>query len=192
VLAAVKALLVTEGIDPATDAETLLEFERRLTDKQIVPVSYRNLGMQIGDLGPKETTSEFVQAKVAFARGFVEICKAATEQIGQSLKLKGEPVTALDGAAQAGADVSRDSKTRGSETAPPFDLRGVACPLNYVKTKLKLEMMEAGERLEVWLDAGEPIKNVPLSLRNDGHKILMEEPLGPDAAHFKILVEKVE
>ena len=41
-----------------------------------------------------------------------------------------------------------------------YDLRGVACPLNYVKTKLKLEMMDAGERLEVWLDAGEPIKNV--------------------------------
>ena len=30
--------------------------------------------------------------------------------------------------------------------------------MNYVKTKLKLEMMDAGERLEVWLDAGEPIK----------------------------------
>src|SRR5256885_797609 len=73
-----------------------------------------------------------------------------------------------------------------------FDLRGVMCPLNYVKTKLKLEMMDAGERLEVWLDAGDPIKNVPMSLRNDGHKILAEEPLEPDARHFKVLVEKVE
>ncbi|MDE1768859.1 MAG: hypothetical protein KGH62_05870, partial [Candidatus Micrarchaeota archaeon] len=36
-----------------------------------------------------------------------------------------------------------------------------------------LEMMDAGERLEVWLDAGEPIKNVPLSLKNDGHKLLL-------------------
>ncbi|TKB34066.1 MAG: sulfurtransferase TusA family protein [Nitrospira sp.] len=76
--------------------------------------------------------------------------------------------------------------------APVYDLRGVACPLNYVKTKLKLEMMDAGEQLEVWLDAGEPIKNVPLSLKNDGHKLLLQEPLEAEAAHYRILVEKVE
>ncbi|MCS6316401.1 MAG: sulfurtransferase TusA family protein [Nitrospira sp.] len=53
-------------------------------------------------------------------------------------------------------------------------------------------MMDNGEQLEVWLDAGEPIRNVPMSLRNDGHKILAEGPLEPEAKHFKILVEKVE
>ncbi|MEY4705384.1 MAG: hypothetical protein RL042_1589, partial [Nitrospirota bacterium] len=79
-----------------------------------------------------------------------------------------------------------------SSGAPVYDLRGVACPLNYVKTKLKLEMMDAGEQLEVWLDAGEPIKNVPLSLKNDGHKLLLQEPLEAAAAHYRILVEKVE
>jgi len=73
-----------------------------------------------------------------------------------------------------------------------LDLRGVMCPLNYVKTKLKLEMMDDGERLEVWLDAGDPIKNVPMSLRNDGHKVIAEDPLEADEQHFKVLVEKVE
>jgi sulfite reductase (ferredoxin) len=76
--------------------------------------------------------------------------------------------------------------------APVYDLRGVACPLNYVKTKLKLEMMDAGEKLEVWLDAGEPIKNVPMSLKNDGHLVHLQEALEPEAAHYRILVEKVE
>jgi sulfite reductase (ferredoxin) len=79
-----------------------------------------------------------------------------------------------------------------ASSAPVYDLRGVACPLNYVKTKLKLEMMDAGERLEVWLDAGEPIKNVPLSLKNDGHLLLLQEPLEVAAEHYRILVEKVE
>jgi sulfite reductase (ferredoxin) len=187
VLAGAKALLVTEGIDPATDAETFSEFERRLAEKSIVPVSYRNLGSQIGDLGPKDTTPEFAQAKIAFARGFVEVCKAATEQIGKDLKL-----------AQAGKAEGADKPSPALQEMQPatgvtvFDLRGVMCPLNYVKTKLKLEMMEAGERLEVWLDAGDPIKNVPMSLRNDGHKILGEEPLEPESAHFKVLVEKVD
>jgi sulfite reductase (ferredoxin) len=74
---------------------------------------------------------------------------------------------------------------------PVYDLRGVACPLNYVKTKLKLEMMDAGEQLEVWLDAGEPIKNVPMSLKNDGHKVLLQEALESEASHYRVLVEKV-
>ena len=76
--------------------------------------------------------------------------------------------------------------------APVYDLRGVACPMNYVKTKLKLEMMDAGEKLEVWLDAGEPIKNVPMSLKNDGHKVLIQEALEAEASHYRILAEKVE
>src|SRR5206468_9792688 len=87
VLAAAKALLVTEGIDPATDAETFSEFERRLTEKGFVPASYHNLGAQIGDLGPKDTSPEFAHTKIGFARGFVEVCKAATVQMGKDLKL---------------------------------------------------------------------------------------------------------
>jgi sulfite reductase (ferredoxin) len=33
---------------------------------------------------------------------------------------------------------------------------------------------------------------VPLSLKNDGHKLLLQEPLEAVAAHYRILVEKVE
>ncbi|MBM4121570.1 MAG: HEPN domain-containing protein [Nitrospira sp.] len=192
VLAAAKALLVTEGLDPATDAETFTEFERRLAEKGYVPASYRNLGSQIGDLGPKQTTPEFALAKIAFARGFVEACKAATEQIGKDLKLSQAGTTEGTVQKPTPQPVPAKAQPATEAAAPVYDLRGVACPLNYVKTKLKLEMMDAGERLEVWLDAGEPIRNVPMSLRNDGHKILAEEPLEPEAAHFKVLVEKVE
>jgi sulfite reductase (ferredoxin) len=107
--------------------------------------------------------------------------------MAKDLKLKGGEA---DGPSQVAAP---EKAPEAAETsAVVLDLRGVMCPLNYVKTKLKLEMMDTGERLEVWLDAGDPIKNVPMSLRNDGHKVLAEEPLEPEAAHFKVLVEKVE
>lgn len=53
-----------------------------------------------------------------------------------------------------------------------LDLRGVMCPINFVKTKLKLEAMESGEILEVILDSGDPIQNVPKSIKEEGHKIV--------------------
>jgi TusA-related sulfurtransferase len=52
-----------------------------------------------------------------------------------------------------------------------LDLRGTPCPINFVRTKLQLEKMSAGERLEVWLDAGEPIEQVPTSLTVEGYQI---------------------
>jgi len=56
-----------------------------------------------------------------------------------------------------------------------LDLRGVICPYNFVKTKLKLESLEIGDQLRVLLDEGEPIRNVPQSLTNEGHQIIRQE-----------------
>ncbi len=58
-----------------------------------------------------------------------------------------------------------------------LDLRGVICPYNFVKTKLKLETMKEGQVLSVLLDAGDPIRNVPQSVRNEGHEVLSQEPV---------------
>lgn len=191
VLAAAKAMLVTEGIDPSTDSETFIEFERRLASKGMVPERYRELGKLAGDLGVKDTTAEFALAKMAFAKGFVDACRLATEQIGKDLKLASADAASVQAVKPAPVPEKKSVPSAPTGT-PVYDLRGVACPMNYVKTKLKLEMMDAGEQLEVWLDAGEPIKNVPMSLKNDGHKVLVQEALEPDAAHYRILVEKVE
>ena len=57
-----------------------------------------------------------------------------------------------------------------------IDLHGVACPMNLVKTKVALESIAAGEILEVILDEGEAILNVPRSLKEEGHKILKVIP----------------
>jgi sulfite reductase (ferredoxin) len=189
VLAAAKALLVTEGLEPSSDAQTFTEFDRRIAQTGVVPAIYRDLSKQVGDLGPKDTSAESARAKMSFAKGFVDACRAATDQIGKDLKLAAvkENVPAAPAVMESKPAVSLP--TGG---APVYDLRGVACPLNYVKTKLKLEMMDAGEKLEVWLDAGEPIKNVPMSLKNDGHVVHLQEALEPEAAHYRILVEKVE
>jgi TusA-related sulfurtransferase len=53
-----------------------------------------------------------------------------------------------------------------------LDLRGTPCPLNFVRTKLRLEKMPPNQILEVWLDKGEPIEQVPNSLQMSGYQIL--------------------
>jgi tRNA 2-thiouridine synthesizing protein A len=52
-----------------------------------------------------------------------------------------------------------------------LDLTGVLCPMNWVRARLALERMEPGERLELVLDAGEPIESVPRSAREEGHEV---------------------
>ena len=59
-----------------------------------------------------------------------------------------------------------------------LDLRGTPCPLNFVRTKLKLERMTPGTLLEVWLDPGEPIEQVPDSLKMDGYGVEAVDDLG--------------
>ena len=55
-----------------------------------------------------------------------------------------------------------------------LDLTGVPCPMNWVRTKLALEGMAAGKRLEVRLDPGEPLESVPRSAREDGHDVSVQ------------------
>lgn len=69
-----------------------------------------------------------------------------------------------------------------------LDLRGTPCPLNFVRTKLKLQRMPVGNLLEVWLDAGEPVEQVPDSLRSEGFLI---EGLEPSAeGYFALQVRR--
>ncbi|PIW67065.1 MAG: preprotein translocase subunit TatB [Candidatus Omnitrophica bacterium CG12_big_fil_rev_8_21_14_0_65_43_15] len=68
-----------------------------------------------------------------------------------------------------------------------INLKGVPCPLNFVKTKLKLETMGTGEVLEVELDDGEPITNVTASVKEEGHQILKVEKADE---YWKLLIKK--
>ncbi len=68
-----------------------------------------------------------------------------------------------------------------------LDLRGVLCPINFVKTKLKLESMNEGEVLEIVLDSGEPIQNVPKSIKDEGHKII---DVKKETDHFRLKIRK--
>jgi TusA-related sulfurtransferase len=77
-------------------------------------------------------------------------------------------------------------------TAPSsaLDLRPYACPLTYVKTRIALERLAEGERLELWLSAGEPVESVPRSAEEEGHRVVVVEPLGQGQAEYRVVIEK--
>lgn len=68
-----------------------------------------------------------------------------------------------------------------------LDLRGTPCPINFVRTKLSLEKMTPGNLLEVWLDPGEPIEQVPDSLTMAGFQV---EQITDCSGYFSLLVRR--
>ncbi|MGH7165454.1 MAG: sulfurtransferase TusA family protein [Nitrospiraceae bacterium] len=84
-------------------------------------------------------------------------------------------------------DHESEDATSELQVDAELDLRGVICPYNFVKTKLKLETMAAGQVLAVILDEGEPIRNVPRSVSDDGHLVLSQEPL---AHSYRVMIRK--
>ncbi|MDR1058860.1 MAG: sulfurtransferase TusA family protein [Treponema sp.] len=81
---------------------------------------------------------------------------------------------------------------RGSEDAPRIDARvditGVVCPVTFVKTKVALEELEDGQVLEIKLNDGEPIQNIPRSLKDEGHRVTGVSQSGDGT--FLLTVEK--
>jgi TusA-related sulfurtransferase len=60
-----------------------------------------------------------------------------------------------------------------------LDVTGEVCPMTFVRTKLLIEKMRSGETAVVCLNPGEPLTNVPRSVREHGHAVLSLAPADP-------------
>jgi len=104
------------------------------------------------------------------------------------LKLAEKRFAAVPEAVEAASSAEATTDTVSGDVVS-LDLSGVACPMNFVKTKIKLSMMPIGSQLEVILDDGAPIENVPLSLEEQGQKVHIKEQISD--AQWRIVVEKI-
>ena len=52
------------------------------------------------------------------------------------------------------------------------DITDVVCPVTFVKAKVALEELDDGQILAVRMNIGEPVQNVPRSIKEEGHQIL--------------------
>ncbi len=73
-----------------------------------------------------------------------------------------------------------------------IDITEELCPLTFVKTKLAVEKMRAGEIIEVRLQGAEPLRNVPRSARELGHLILslLPEPGQSTVGIHRLFIKK--
>jgi len=87
--------------------------------------------------------------------------------------------------------VSACGTGREPGVAKRIDVRDVACPLTWVRTRVALEQIAVGEALEVVLLAGEALENVPRTAEEEGHAVAGREPwpeAGRDA--WRVLIVK--
>jgi TusA-related sulfurtransferase len=52
------------------------------------------------------------------------------------------------------------------------DVTDVVCPMTFVKAKVAMDGLEDGEVISIRMNDGEPVQNVPRSMKDEGHKIL--------------------
>ncbi len=175
VLSIARGMLVPFGIDTEVEIEIIREFQDKIIDKCIVSDKVEPLFEDYGKQDIKDRLSEYVHLAKVLAGESQE----AYHQLDANFKFKKREVE------DRPQEVKKIMERKIDEY---LDLKGVACPYNFVKTKLKLEEMESGQTLQIIIDDGEPYKNVPRSVINEGHKILEEEKIEDN--HYRIVIEK--
>ncbi|MDH7598478.1 MAG: sulfurtransferase TusA family protein [Sedimentisphaerales bacterium] len=150
---AARALLITFGIEANNDSEILDHFRANLVEKGWVRPTSLDVCQAIfsGKVTDQEVLYEL--------QDLVQRIEALFLSIDSDLRFRLEPF----GQTQTGPDKAKTEI---------LDLRGVACPLNFVKAKLALEQIPLGEGLCLILDDGEPSQKVPASLAEQGHRIV--------------------
>jgi sulfite reductase (ferredoxin) len=181
-------LMVTRGEEPKTENEACALFTKLFIDTGMVNASHR-LVIDLARLGRTDQLHEYADEVVALGREITELY----HNMDNTMRFPGETENMAISPADKKVDkkIARETETavqQGSEQADRFkDLSGVKCPLNFAQTKVRLSAMNSGEILEILLDDGPPIDNVPDSVKLDGHTIVRQEKIGDQ---WTVLIKK--
>ena len=70
------------------------------------------------------------------------------------------------------------------------DISDKVCPLTVVKAKVAIDELEDGEVIAIRMNDGEPVQNVPRSIKEEGHQIL--KLVNNEDGTYNLIVKKVE
>ncbi len=187
-LATVRALLITRGLDSQDPDIILRSFEAHFVDAGLVDAGFR--GLLARARGYREGWREALAGRKEEIRRLLDRVEQLYSTMDAELRFHvPEAAPAATPAAASSAVASKAAGAGGDGATVEIDLRGVACPMNFVKAKLRLEMMDVGATLGVLLDDGEPIQNVPASFRNEGQDVMDTRSTGK--GHWRVVIKKV-
>ena len=154
-----RMLLVTRGIEPDNREEIFTSFIQSFIYEGHISAGFEPI-VKLARSNPEASFLKYQTAINELANAVIDLYN----NMDDSLQFKVQK------------DVPKmNEPTTGIPAGKRFkDFRGVACPMNFVKTKIELSTMKSGELLEILLDDGAPIRNVPGSVRSEGHQILEE------------------
>ncbi len=155
-----RMLLVTRGIEPSNREEIFTSFIQSFIQEGHVSQEFESV-IKLALANPEASFVKYKKVINELADAVIDLYN----HMDDSLQFKVPTEAPKVNEAVIGIPIGKRFK----------DFRGVACPMNFVKTKIELSTMKSGELLEILLDDGAPIKNVPGSVRNEGHHILEEK-----------------
>ena len=209
-----RMLLVTRGLDPRTDEDVYNGFEKEFIAAGIIPQKFKvltnkarnnesliaekplidELADLLNDLYQNMDDSlQFKLPAVQSPTDFTDNTDSKGKSAGQKNRSEKEEksVSSVKSVGQKNTNENEQKTSAGEpEAVSPDvkkDFRGVMCPMNFVKTKIALTPMQSGQILEILLDDGAPIENVPGSVKNEGHTILSTEKV---ENYWKVLIKK--
>lgn len=212
-----RMLLVTRGLDPRTDEDVYQGFEKEFIGAGIIPqkfkiltdkarnneslIEYKPLIDELADLlnNLYQNMDDSLQFKLPAAQSSADLkdstdnSASSTKSVGKENASKTEAVKSVSSVKSVGQENANEKpqeESAGDTSCIPDvkkDFRGVMCPMNFVKTKIALTPMQSGQILEILLDDGAPIENVPGSVKGEGHTILSTEKI---ENYWKVLIRK--
>ena len=183
-----RMLLVTRGLDPRTDDDVYNGFEQEFIEAGIIPQKFKVLT-------DKARKNQSLIAEKPLIDELADLLNDLYQNMDDSLQFK-LPTDSEKKSSSEDAEAispskfrlnSDDNKNSSEEPDVKKDFRGVMCPMNFVKTKIALTPMKSGQLLEILLDDGAPIENVPGSVKNEGHTVLHTEKVDN---YWKVLIRK--
>ena len=179
-----RMLLVTRGLDPRTDEDVYNGFEKEFIAAGIIPQKFKVLT-------EKARNNKSLIAEKPLIDELADLLNDLYQNMDDSLQFKlPAEKTPVEQFSEEKVPAEKASAAEETETFVPDvkkDFRGVMCPMNFVKTKIALTPMQSGQILEILLDDGAPIENVPGSVKNEGHTILSTEKV---ENYWKVLIKK--
>lgn len=166
-------LLITRGVDPDSEKEIFKSFKEFFIDKQLVKEKFELLI----NLATQKDYDQLLKSE-NLVKEFGETMIKLYHSMDNSLRFPGEEI--IHPKAPAKNDKADETLFK--------DLRGVACPMNFVKTKVELSKISSKHTLKIFLDDGEPIDNVPRSVLSEGHKIISQKKVED---YWSVVIEKI-